>query len=122
MSKKLIIMAASAGLVSFAGAFGLGWLTAPVPPAVAEELTQTAVVSTDIDGGIPKPPTDMADPLATASDGPRPSMAEKQLKNLVFEIREKKQEYENKLESLVEREQRLQRTQDSLEKDIENIQ
>jgi hypothetical protein len=121
VSKKLIIIAASAGLVSFAGAFALGWLTAPVPPVVSEELPQTEVSSIDIDGEMPKPPTDIADPLVTASDSPRPSMAEKQLKDLVFEIREKKQEYEDKLKSLADREQRLQRTQESLEKDVENL-
>ena len=121
MGKKLIIITASAGLVSFAGAFVLGWFTAPVPSVPPEVSTQPEMVSTNIDSGMPQPLTDMTDTTDVALESNRPSMAEKQLKSLVFEVREKMQEYDEKLQSLTIREQRLQRTQDTLQQDIQNL-
>jgi flagellar motility protein MotE (MotC chaperone) len=57
----------------------------------------------------------------TASDREKKSMTEKQLKNLIFEVREKVQQYNNKMKELSSREERLQTTQDTLKKDIENL-
>ena len=119
MSKKLIIIAASAGLVSFAGAFVLGWFTAPEPSMPVEELTQTGMANADIDSVMPEPQASMSDPIGEGMVSGRPSMAEKELKNLVFEVREKMQEYNEKLENLTQREQRLQITQDDLKNNIQ---
>ena len=122
MSKKLIIIAASAGLVSFAGAFVLGFLTAPGPPEYSDETSQaepgSAVVGMD---EIPSPLTDMTEPGGVSSESQRQTMAEKQLRSLVFEVREKMQEYADKLDNLTLREQRLQTTQDSLKQDIQYL-
>jgi len=121
VSKKLIIITASAGLVSFAGAFVLGWLTKPVPSGLPDGPGHPAVASVDTIQEVPRPVVDMTDTIVTASDSERKSMTEKQLRNLVFEVREKVREYNNKLQNLTLREQRLQRTQDTLKQDIQNL-
>ena len=121
MSKKLIIITALAGLVSFAGAFATGWFTAPSPPEDPGESIQPGIVSV---GGVPEIPRPVANTtgiIGTAAGGDRKAMTEKQLRNLVFEVREKVQEYDDKLQNLAVREQRLQRTQDTLKEDIQNL-
>lgn len=121
MSRKLIIIAASAGLVSFAGAFAAGWFTVPVPLAPPEESVQTEVTGANIDTEMPRVLTDITSATDAAFDSGKQSMAEKELKGLVFEVREKMEEYNNKIQNLTLREQRLQRTQEALKQDIQNL-
>ncbi len=121
MSKKLIIITAAAGLVSFAGAFIFGWLTKPSPTSRPDELSQPIVVSEEAEPELPQLETDTMDTVVAASETAKETMAEKQLKSLVYEVREKKREYDNKLQSLEVREQRLQVVQDVLKKDIEDL-
>ena len=121
MSKKLIIITASAGLVSFAGAFALGWFTAPSPSGGTGEPIQSEIVSVSTVPEMPRPAAGTAGVIGVASGSDRKAMTEKQLRNLVFEVREKVQEYDDKLENLTVREQRLQRTQDTLKEDIQNL-
>ncbi len=121
MSKKLIIITAAAGLVSFAGAFIFGWLTKPSPASRPDELSQPIVVSEEAEPELPQLETDTMDTVVAASETAKETMAEKQLKSLVYEVREKKREYDNKLQSLEVREQRLQVVQDVLKKDIEDL-
>lgn len=121
MSKKLIIITASAGLVSFAGAFVLGWFTAPSPSGHPGEPIQPEIVSAGAVPEMPRPVAGMTGVVGAASGNERKAMTEKQLRNLVFEVREKVNEYDDKLQNLVLREQRLQRTQDTLKEDIQNL-
>jgi len=121
VSKKLIIITALAGLVSFAGAFATGWFTAPAPPEDPGESIQQEIVSVGVVPEIPRPVADTTGSIGTAIGGDRKAMTEKQLRNLVFEVREKVQEYDDKLQNLAVREQRLQRTQDTLKEDIQNL-
>ncbi len=121
MSKKLIIITAAAGLVSFAGAFIFGWLTKPSPASRPDELSQPTVVSEEAEPELPQLEADTMDTVVAASKTAKETMAEKQLKSLVYEVREKKREYDNKLQSLEGREQRLQVVQDELKKDSEDL-
>ncbi|MHC4104968.1 MAG: hypothetical protein ACYSR9_08515 [Planctomycetota bacterium] len=121
MNKKLIIITASAGLVSFAGAFATGWFTAPSSSGAPDETIQSETVSMDAVPEMPRPASVASGVIGAASDSAKKAMTEKQLKNLVFEVREKVQEYDNKLQNLTVREQRLQRTQDTLKEDIQNL-
>ncbi len=121
MSKKLIIIRAAAGLLSFSGAFVLGWLTQPAPAGRPDEPAQPTIASVDTVSELPRPVVDMTGAVVTLSDREKKTMTEKQLKNLVFEVREKVQEYNDKLQSLGLREQRLQRAQDTLKEDIQNL-
>lgn len=114
MNKKLIITIAAAGLASFATAFTAAWLTKPAPqrqdipqPSQADmfKLTPSQTVQTAHD----------------TVDSMKKRMTEKQLKNLVYEVREKIQEYDSRLKALVNREQRLGIAQNVLKKDIEEL-
>jgi len=121
VSKKLIIMTAAAGLVSFMGSFAIGWLTKPKTAplrASAEAAGQLAGEQTDISLPVP---TAAADSEADAFKKQRKTITEKQLKDLVYQVREKMQEYNRKLQTLELQEQRLQIAQDSLKNDIENL-
>jgi len=121
VSKKLIIITAAAGLVSFAGAFVFGWLTQPPSASRPDESGQPALVGVETVPEFPQPGVGVIGAVGTASDREKKAMTEKQLKNLVFEVREKVQEYNDKLQGLGVREQRLQRTQDTLKEDIKNL-
>lgn len=121
MSKKLIIITAAAGLVSFAGAFVFGWLTKRPPPSRPDESDQPAVAGEEAEWELPQPEVGAMETVAAAPETMKKAMAEKQLKSLVYEVREKMQEYDNKLQSLEVREQRLQVAQEVIKKDIEDL-
>lgn len=121
MSKKLIIMIAAAGLISFGGAFVYAWLTKTAKVRPSDELKQPTLAASD---SITKPR--LPQPEAIGTVGPEDgttgkAMTEKRLKSLIADIREKMQEYNNKLQALQLREQRLQAAQDTLKKDIEDL-
>lgn len=123
MNKKRIIMTASAGLVSFAGAFVFGWLTKPSVVIHPDESKQLAHSVGDAEQGLAQLQlkagvTGTADTLSQPMEK---AMTVQQLKNLVRDVREKIREYDNKLLALKVREQRLQVTQDELKKDIEKL-
>ena len=119
MIKKIIIIAA-AGLVSFSGAFVLAWLTKPAPMPQSDESKQPAVTASDSTVGsvLPLPEEGM---VSTADSAERRAMTEKRLKSLVFEVREKIGEYNNKLQALDLQSQRLQVARSALQKDIEAL-
>jgi hypothetical protein len=118
MSKKLIIMAAGAGLLSFGAAFAVAWFfqktdttQPPGKSAIVDEATTDAA----------------ALDLARVRQGISGSASDKrnltgaQLKSLVYDVREKMLEYDNKLEQLKLREQRLQVAQSVLKQDITKL-
>jgi hypothetical protein len=121
MSKKFIIITAAAGLVSFAGAFVFAWLIGPSQVSLPDDLKQSALVGDKSETGLSQTRTNAAGTVAAASGPMTKAMAEQQLKNLVLDIREKMQEYNNRLLAIGVRERRLQLTQDVLKKDIENL-
>jgi flagellar motility protein MotE (MotC chaperone) len=120
MSKKLIIMIAAAGLISFIGAFIFAQLTKTAPVSPSDESNKSTVAASD---SVDKPwlPQPEADTMSPTDSTMRKTMTEKRLKNLVFEIREKIREYNNKLQALELQGNRLQITRTSLKKDIENL-
>jgi len=116
MKKKLIIVIA-AGLISFGGTFVAAWLTSKTPATTTAAQPRQAQ---------PKPEQTQSTALATIAaaipeEEARRAMTEKQLKSLVYEVREKIQEYENKLKDLNQREERLQLAHSELKKDIEQL-
>jgi len=116
MKKKLIIVIA-AGLISFGGTFVAAWLTSKTPATTTAAQPRQAQ---------PKPEQTQSTALATIAaaipeEEARRAMTEKQLKSLVYEVREKIQEYENKLKDLNQREERLQLAHNELKKDIEQL-
>ena len=123
MSKKLIIMVAALGLVSFVGAFVAARLTKKAPASFAGEPNEPTLASLEPGWELPLSQASALGTIAGADteSSSKRAMTEKQLKNLVYEIREKMKTYNDKLRSLEAREQRLQMTQDTLKEDIENL-
>ncbi len=117
MNKKLIIMIAAAGLVSFAGAFAFAWLTKPAP-AGGREISQEPTVA---DQGAELTLGQPGAFAGTIGGKMKRVMTEKQLKSLVYDIRAKMQEYGDKLKSLRVREQRLQMAHNLIKNDIEEL-
>jgi len=121
MSKKLIIITAAAGLVSFAGAFVFTWFTHSPQVSLPEEMEQQAKAGDKSEPGLPQSQTAAINTVAAVSGPMTKAMTELQLRNLVQDVREKMQEYSNRLQALAVRELRLQVTQDVLKEDIESL-
>jgi len=119
VTKKRIIMIGAAGLVSFAGTFIFAWLTGakPVSPSAIEASWRPAVEPSE--GPTVEPGAISA--VGAAGSEMKKAMTEKRLKSLVYEVREKIQEYHGKLQGLEVREQRLQRAHNLIKKDIEEL-
>ena len=121
MSKKLIIITAAAGLVSFAGSFVFTWLTNSPQVSLPDEMEQQAPAGDKSEPGFPQPQTGAISTVAAASGPMTKAMTELQLRNLVQDVREKMQEYSNRLQALSVRERRLQMTRKVLKEDIESL-
>ena len=121
MSKKRMIMIAVAGLVSFGGSFVFAWLTKTAPQGQTDEFNQPAFVSQETDMKLPLPEAITMSTVGVGSSEMKKAMTEKQLKSLVYEVREKMREYNGKLQGLEVQEQRLQITHDLIKKDIEEL-
>jgi flagellar motility protein MotE (MotC chaperone) len=119
VTKKKVIITAALGLTSFVVAFLFAWLTNPVPQDPADQPDeQTLLADYQADLKLPQPKASAAG-LTHART--RKTMTDKQLKSLIFEVREKILEYDDKLENLQVREQRLQLAQEMLKKDIDDL-
>ena len=120
MSKKQIIIAAGLGLLSFVGAFGTMWFIGrpgPLPPETATASQQTKTAQPTAEGTKPA----SAESKETNESETTKGLTEKQLKNLVYEVREKINDYESKEKELGLREARLEMTQETLKKDIDEL-
>jgi putative N-acetylmannosamine-6-phosphate epimerase len=122
VNKKVIIMAAAAALVSFAGMFVAGWLTRPKAALGSDGPAQTATAG-QANAPAQTPAALLAStPITAAEDGTGTrTMTEQQLKELIFEVREKIQEYNRKLLSLEKEKERMQTAQLTLKKDIDTL-
>lgn len=123
MSKKLIIITVAAGLLSFVGAFIAAKLTEKAPASFAREPNEPTPGSLGLGWELPQL---RAGALGAITRGYTESsikraMTEKQLKNLVYEVRQKMKTYNEKLRDFEAREQRLQTAQETLKEDIENL-
>ncbi|OHB57843.1 MAG: hypothetical protein A2173_07110 [Planctomycetes bacterium RBG_13_44_8b] len=128
MNKKMIIITAAAGLVSFAGAFAFAWITKPAPESrsVSSEPNQPVQSEYAKEENLPDLPqmdTSLSNIPATrtSDDTDEESITSKRLKGMVYELRQRMQEYDNKLQDLQQREERLRIVQDTIKKDIENL-
>lgn len=122
MNKKLIIIIVVAGLLSFAGTFIFVWLTQAPSQEQSSQADQTVLAKQEPEQKLPQPQVPVSSNAIGATDKKmKKTMMEKQLKNLIFEVREKIQEYSSKLTDIELREQRLQVVQNTLKKDIEEL-
>ncbi len=122
MSKKVIIIAAVVGLASFAGAFATGWFTRPAAASGAPNPAQAGVAGPAAPSS-PAPPATLSLTPASPADQATAArtLSEEQLKELIYEVREKIQKYDQKLSELEKEKERLQIAQQTLKKDIETL-
>ncbi len=120
MSKKVIILTAAAGIVSFAGAFVLAWLSNPAPTGDPNPGKKPANISAKTPP-VPAEEEIELPPRSASTGAVQRSLTEQQLKSLVQDIRQKMREYEDRLKALGMRERRLQVAQNVLKEDIENL-
>ena len=117
---KKIIMIAAVGLISFAGAFAFAWFTKPAPISESDASKQPGVAASDfiIEPMLPQPDGGTAGSVDSTA---KTAMMETRLKSLAIEIRDKIEEYNNKIQALEQQAQRLKITRDAIKKDIENL-
>jgi len=125
MKKLRIIILASAGLASFVGVFTVSWFikrSKPVLPETTQKQVQeeTSPGMFDISGPDSNTETSLLEDDATSYRLSK-SMTEKQLKSLVYDIREKMKEYRYSEKELDRRKQRMQVIQDTLQEDIDRL-
>jgi chromosome segregation ATPase len=120
VSKKLIIIMAGAGLLSFSGAFVLARLTKSTATASPSQPAQSTTAGGQAELKVPYQQADAIGTIGMEEQTDK-TLAERQLKELIFDVREKMQEYDQKLQSIEKREQRLQIAQETLRKDIEEL-
>jgi flagellar motility protein MotE (MotC chaperone) len=118
---KRIVITAVAGGISFAGFFAVSWLTKPTPAAATAAEGQPPSATPSQKAGEPQPQVLTPAVASTGDNTGTRAMTEQQLKNMVFEVREKMQEYDQKLQSLDKERERLQIAQQGLKKDIETL-
>lgn len=123
MSKKRIIIMAAAGLISLGGTFVFTWQMQS-RKSKSPEAKEPIVVSTTEAGE--ETEWRQPSPEAGIKSGAGESMMtnaarEKELKRLIYEMREKMQEYNNKLQDLEVQEERLEVAHDLIKKDIEKL-
>ncbi len=121
MSKKLIIITAAVGLLSSAGMFVVAWLTNAAPEVPGPDVGQTTAAGGQDDLKLTLPQIGASSVIASVDNKMKKTMIGKQLKGLIFEIREKIEEYDLKLKNLELREQRLQIAHVTTKKDIEEF-
>jgi flagellar motility protein MotE (MotC chaperone) len=126
VNKKMIIIIAIVGFVSFAGTFAIAWLIKPASESqtTAGVISQSALLEQNKDRDelkLPQIETAASPVVGTSDRTMERSMTDKKAENLVYELKQKMQEYNNKLQSLQKQESRLQITQDTVKKDIENL-
>lgn len=121
MSKKLVLITAVAGLLSFAGAFATGWFSSPA--AVKGSPPDEAGLEGHPQGqaGASRQLLTPSPGLVDSSSSNALSLTESQLKELIFDVREKIQEYNTKLANLEKEEERFRIAQQTLKKDIETL-
>lgn len=124
VSRKTIIMIAAAGLVSFAGAFVFALVTKAAPQSRGHEEPELNQLSSARQGAelkLPQPAATAREAAAGGDKRMKRAMTEEQLKGLVYEVREKMREYNDKLQGLEAHEQRLQIVQNMIKEDVEEL-
>jgi len=121
VSKKVIIMTAAAGLVSFGGAFVFAFFFKTSGASGPQEPNQATPAVDRSLPGTSQQQTDAASLASAPPDSVKRALTEQQLKNLVQDVREKMQEYNDRLQAIAMRERRLQVAHNVLKEDIEDL-
>lgn len=119
MKKKMIFITIGAGILGFSGMFSFAWFSKPKPQAPAD--TPATVAARQADAAFAQLDVSIADEETEAIGGAVKTLSEKQLKTLIYEVREKIEEYNTKLKGLELREKRMQVAHEQLRADIEEM-
>jgi hypothetical protein len=111
----------AAGLISFAGMFAFGLITKKKLQAQASEAEQATPVHQEAGLNLAVPQVQAVSSDAAADDKMKIAITEKQLRELIYEVRDKIKEYDSKSQELTAREQKLQTVQETLKKDIAEL-
>jgi flagellar motility protein MotE (MotC chaperone) len=117
VNKKRIIMMAVAGVVSFSAAFGVSIFLGKGSAGTGDVNTPPeagSVASASGQGFFPLP-------QQPAASEDKKALIEKQLSGMVYDVREKMRQYETKLEELQQQEDRMKVAEDTLKKDVEQL-
>jgi len=117
MRKLQIIILAAAGLASFAGAFGFTWY-------MKRHTSEAAAAVSPTEAGPTAAPAAeaYAETFKAGDTNPlKAAMHEEELKSLIFDVREKMNEYKSKERTLAEDEQRIETARQDLQADIERL-
>jgi hypothetical protein len=112
---------AAAGLVSFTSMFALAWFTKKTPASPVDNSSQIPTTRPETDVPLPSKEDAITLLAGTNDKAKKTTMTEKQLKNLIYEVQDKIKEYNDELQALELREQRLQIAQDTIKKDLLNL-
>lgn len=114
MKIKLILISVGVGVFGFAATFSYAWFSRPQSNGAME--TAAADAARNASAVIAQQKQSETETLPATRTVQ--SLTEKQLKTLVYEVREKINDYNMRLKELDLREQRMQLAQDTLRKDI----
>lgn len=109
-----------AGIVSFAGSFATTYFLRKSQPAEVAAAVETSDNSNSTIGNIPGMDP-MHTRIVTGNQNLSKSMTEKQLNNLIYDIREKMKELQQREKELVYQEERIQTARDTLQQDIDKL-
>lgn len=121
MSRKFILIVVAAGILSFAGAFATGWLSRP---AAVQGADTPETGSPQDQAGTPasgSPPALTATMTSAENAAGARTLTEQQLEQLIFDVREKIGQYDDKLREVEQEKERLQIAQQTLQRDIEAL-
>jgi len=121
VNKKLVLIAAAAGVLSFGSAFVAGWFTQPAAVMGSVDPNQAAAAGSLPSGSLPQPHVLGPTAASPEDNSSTRAMTEQQLKELIYEVREKIQEYNQKLQALEQERERLRIAQQTLKKDVETL-
>jgi flagellar motility protein MotE (MotC chaperone) len=118
MKKIHLLILITTGILCFGLSFGIGWhlkkkrlAIPPQPPAASSTESSSAI---DVTSG----PSYLQ---AASIDEYTPGLSERQLQNLIEDIRERMREYRSKQKQLAQEEQRIQLSHQTLQEEIDRL-
>lgn len=116
MKKLQLLILIATGLVCFASAFGISWHLKKKRAALAQPPAAEATESPAAAAQKPGPSY-----LLAAPDDDSPGLSERQLQNLMEELRARMQDYRAKEKQLAQEEQRIQMAHQTVQEEIDRL-